>query len=293
MNNIKEINFKNFKWIDITNPQFEQLSVIADTYKLDIFQIKDSLQHGHLPKFERGNSYNFMILRAFVAAENDKSATIGEVTNKIAFFYNENELITIHRAHFDFLEIKETDFKRPTNLMLNIINRIIHTFEEPSIRHSTKIDDVEKTLFLKGFTKISVKELYVQKSQSRVAKKLLQIMNEVIGKLEVDKESATELQDIKDKLINLILINDEVSEDANNLMNSYHSMAATHTNDVMKLLTAYSVFFMPLTFIVGIYGMNFDFMPELRWKYGYAYVLGLMALITLFIAWRFRKSRIL
>lgn len=116
-------------------------------------------------------------------------------------------LITIHRAHFDFLEIKETDFDKPTNLMLNIITRIIHSFEAPSMRHSTKIDDAEKTLFLKGFTKISIKDLYFQKSQSRIAKKLLQIMNEVIGKLEVDKESATELQDIKDKLINLILIN--------------------------------------------------------------------------------------
>ena len=121
--------------------------------------------------------------------------------------------------------------------MLAIINRIVHSFEAPSFRHANLIDEIEKTLFLKGISKVSIKELYFQKSQSRIAKKLLQIMHEVVNKLVVDGESATELQDIKDLLFNLILINEEVVEDANNLLNSYHSMAAAHTNDVMKFLT--------------------------------------------------------
>ena len=293
MNNIKEVVFNNFKWIDITNPQSTQLSNIAETYNLDIFQIQDALQHGHLPKFERGNSYNFMILRAFVAGEKDQSATIGEVTNKIAFFYNDSELITIHRAHFDFLEIAKADFEKPTHLMLHIISRIVRSFEAPSVRHGNLIDNVEKTLFLKGIAKVSIKDLYFQKSQSRIAKKLLQIMHEVVNKLEVDAQSATELQDIKDLLFNLILINEEVTEDANNLMNSYHSMASSHTNGEMKFLTVYSAFFMPLTFIVGIYGMNFDYMPELHWKYGYLFAIGLMVATSLVVAWRFRDKKIL
>lgn len=293
MNNIKEVVFKNFKWIDITNPHIDQLSEIAETYKLDIFQIKDALQHGHLPKFERGNSYNFMILRAFVASDKDQSATIGEVTNKIAFFYNDKGVITIHRAHFEFLNFEGSSFNTPTHLMLSIINRIVHTFEAPSIRHSTDIDDVEKTLFLKGISKVSIKNLYFQKSQSRIAKKLLQIMHEVVNKLVVEKELETEMQDIKDKLFNLILIYEEVSEDANNLMNSYHSMAESHTNEIVKSLTVYSAFFLPLTFIVGVYGMNFEFMPELHWKYGYPFAIGIMVLVCLFIVWRFRGKKII
>jgi magnesium transporter len=69
------------------------------------------------------------------------------------------------------------------------------------------------------------------------------------------------------------------------------SFAAQKTNDVMKVLTIFSVFFMPLTFIVGIYGMNFEFMPELKQKWGYPIVLIVMAIVTGVIYQWFRKKK--
>ncbi len=74
-------------------------------------------------------------------------------------------------------------------------------------------------------------------------------------------------------------------------MNLYMSFAAQKTNDVMKVLTIFSVFFMPLTFIVGIYGMNFEFMPELKQKWGYPIVLIVMAIVTGVIYQWFRKKK--
>jgi magnesium transporter len=82
-----------------------------------------------------------------------------------------------------------------------------------------------------------------------------------------------------------------VLEDVNNLMNLFLSLSAQKTNDVMKVLTIFSVFFMPLTFIAGIYGMNFEFMPELRQKWGYPGVLLLMVLVALFIYVYFKKKK--
>lgn len=73
-------------------------------------------------------------------------------------------------------------------------------------------------------------------------------------------------------------------------MNLYMSFAAQKTNDVMKVLTIFSVFFMPLTFIVGIYGMNFDFMPELNQKWGYPAVILLMVIITVIIYQWFKRK---
>ena len=62
-------------------------------------------------------------------------------------------------------------------------------------------------------------------------------------------------------------------------------------NQIMKILTAVSVIFMPLTFIVGVYGMNFDIMPELRWKYGYFLVITIMFFVVIGMVFYFRKKK--
>jgi magnesium transporter len=71
----------------------------------------------------------------------------------------------------------------------------------------------------------------------------------------------------------------------------YFSSQSHRMNEIMKILTAVSVIFMPLTFIVGVYGMNFDVMPELRWQYGYFLVLGAMFLIVLLMVFYFRNKK--
>jgi magnesium transporter len=82
-----------------------------------------------------------------------------------------------------------------------------------------------------------------------------------------------------------------VLEDVNNLLNISVAFAAQRTGEVMRILTVFSVFFMPLTFIVGIYGMNFEFMPELKERWAYPAVLILMAIVAGFIFWWFRKKK--
>ena len=248
MENIKETVYDNFKWIDIVQPQKDQLEKIADDNKLDYFQITDSLEHGHLPKFEKLADYNFVILRAYVGGNNDKYSTIKELSNKIAFFFNDQKIITIHRANFEFLENINQKFNNTNQLLLFIINKMVETFVQPSIWHSNKIDEVEKAVFLRDYTKISLEDLYFQKSQTRISKKLLLISQDVINKITVGDESKTALQDVKDQILSLIHIYDEVAEDANNLMKTYLSFTAKKSNDVMKLLTTFSVFFLPLTF---------------------------------------------
>ena len=111
--------------------------------------------------------------------------------------------------------------------------------------------------------------------------------------MQVKDEQRTAKQNIKDHLLSLILSYDEVLEDANNLLNSFHSVNAQKNNDVMKLLTVFSAFFLPLTFIAGIYGMNFEIMPELKWRMSYFATLGLMLLISVIIFLWFKRKKIL
>jgi len=293
LSNIRETKTENYTWIDITNPLKSELDDIADLYKIDYLLVVDCLEYGHLPKIEKLPNYEFFILRAYTANENEKVSTVGELSNKIAFFLYEKKLITIHRANFDFLEIVETNKNSIYDLLIEIIDFIIQSYTAPSLWHSKIIDDVEKVLFLKNGHKISLEDLYFQKSETRISKKLLILTQNILNQLIIPDDKKTALQDIKDKLVNLILVYDEVQEDAHNLMNTYLSVAAQKSNDVMKLLTIFSAFFLPLTFIAGIYGMNFDIMPELRYKFGYFFVLLFMLTIALIIFIWFKKRKII
>jgi len=290
---ILERQFQNFVWIDIIHPNKAHLDTIANDYNLDLFQIRDSLEIGHLPKFEKNDTYNFLILRAFTADSTDRITNINELSNKIAFFYNDNRIITIHRTNFPFFENIPDSFPSSDNFLVFIIHKMVNTFNEPSINLSNKIDSIEKFIFLKENSKISLEDLYYQKSQTRISKKVLQITQNVIGQIDVDDFTKTALQDIKDQLLSLILVYDEVLEDTNSLLNTYMSINANKSNNVMKLLTVFSAFFLPLTFIVGIYGMNFDHMPELKWDLGYYFALGLMIVISIIIFLWFKRRKII
>lgn len=156
-----------------------------------------------------------------------------------------------------------------------------------------QIEEVEKTIFLKDYSKVSLEDLYFLKTQTRITKKLLHLFQNVINHIEVSDENKTALQDIKDSLVSLILNYDEVLENANSLLNTYHSVNSQKSNDVMKLLTIFSAFFLPLTFVAGIYGMNFDHMPELRWDIGYYLTLSVMLVIIIVIFVWFKRKKII
>ena len=294
--NILEKQFKSFHWIDIEKPSTQQLEEIAIKFDLEIFPVKDALEPGHLPKIEKIKDFDFIILRAYTANEYDNISTVEELSNKVAFFYNENQLITIHRTPFPFLKkVFEQDLKYNSvyELLIPIFKQIILTYSVPSQWQTNQIDEVEKTIFLKKEYKISLEDLYFQKAETRISRKLLLLTQNVINQVVVPQESSSELQDVKDNLIKLILEYEEAMENAVNLMNTFMSVTAQKNNDVVKLLTVFSAFFLPLTFIVGVYGMNFDFMPELRWQYGYLYVIFFMIFVSVIIYSWFKRKNII
>jgi magnesium transporter len=288
-----KIQFDNFVWIDICLPDNESLDKIAEEYKLDYFQIKDSIEKGHLPKFEKQPNYDFLILRAFTSTIEQGATTIEELSNKIAFFYNEKKLITIHRSQFIFLDTNNRIYKNPEAILIYLIDKMVATYQPPLNELDEKISTIEKTIFLKDYSKVSLEDLYFLKTQTRITKKLLQLFQDVINQVVVSEAAMTALQNIKDKLLSLILNYDEVQENANNLLNTYLSVNAQKSNDVMKLLTIFSAFFLPLTFVAGIYGMNFENMPEVKLQTGYFMTLGVMAVIAIIIFFWFKRKKIM
>ncbi len=290
---VTEKVFESFKWIDIENPIKEDLEKINKEHGLNYYLIKDSLEKGHLPKFEKNNHVDFYIFRAYTSDIQFKIDEVGEMSNKIAFFLFDDKLITIHRAQFSFLNIQEVQQIKMNELFLRIVKSMIETFQKPTIDLANKINDIERIIFLKDYRAVVLEELYFIKSQSRILKKVLQITQSVIEQSSQMLTPSSQLQDIKDNLLQLLTYNEESVENANQLMSTYLSISDQKNNEVVRLLTIFSAFFLPLTFIAGVYGMNFNFMPELNWKRGYFFSLALMFIVVVIIYIWFRRKRIL
>jgi magnesium transporter len=290
---VKEKIFDSFTWIDIEDANKKELEVIASKYNLSYFLMKDSLDIGHLPKYEQLHKHDFFIFRAYTSNINLNIDEIGEMSNKIAFFIFEDKLITIHRAHFSFLNIHEEKHIKISELFLRIVGYMIESFKKPTIELSNKITQIEKTIFLKDYRVVLIEELYFIKSQARILKKIISITESIILQTQDKYKVSYIFQDIQDQLLNLLTINEESLENSTQLMNTYLSLSDQKNNEVVRLLTIFSVFFLPLNFIAGIYGMNFSFMPELTWKLGYVFALSLMAIVVIVIYLWFRRKRIL
>jgi len=290
---VTEKIFESFKWIDIENPNKNDLEKITSQYHLNYYLIKDSLERGHLPKYEKTYKIDFFIFRAYTSNVSLNIDEIGEMSNKIAFFILEDTLFTIHRAHFKFLNIHEEKHIKIQELFLRIVSSMMETFSKPTQDLSSKITDIEKTIFLKDHRQVLLEELYFIKSQSRILRKVLHITQNVIEQVAEKYQQSYQYQDIKDQLLNLLTINEESVENANQLMTTYLSISDQKNNEVVRLLTIFSAFFLPLTFIAGVYGMNFDSMPEVKWKYGYLFSLILMLLVVILIYLWFRRKKIL
>jgi magnesium transporter len=289
-------SFPNFEWIDIQNPNEHEIKELKKEYHLDGFHIDDSIERGHLPKVEVSNGNHFVILRAFTGKKNENLSTIEEISNKIAFFFDEKRLITIHRASFHFLNYQEKDAYQSLTVydfVIQLFSSIIDTYSEPALWQGNQIDEIEKIIFLKDYSNISLEDLYFQKAEARVSKKLLLISQDVLKEIKFPETYSPAIENIQDNLKKLILEYDEALEDAHNLMHTFMSVAAQKNNDVVKLLTVFSAFFLPLTFIVGLYGMNFKYMPELDWRYGYFMVIFSMIIMSVFIYIWFKVKKIL
>ena len=135
-----------------------------------------------------------------------------------------------------------------------------------------------------------LESLYFIKRKAALSIKLLTLSLEPINGIVATPETDASLQDVKDHHLKIVTLYNQILDDVTNLMNIYISFSSQKTNDVMKILTIFSVFFIPITFKVGIYGMNFEYMPELSKRWGYPIVLIIMAVVTVIIYQWFKKK---
>jgi magnesium transporter len=291
----KEADF-GFEWIDVVNTTREELQQMAVKYALHPASVADALQPEHLPKFEKIGEVAFIITRFWAPDDDKESDTIQELTNKVAIFYTKQLVITIHRHPLAFLDKLQTELidTHKCNSTFHLLNRIIRatlfSFDGPANVLSKEIEFYETQVFLADKTPQILKGMYHLRRKLDVTKRLLLLSKDILEHIDDPARPDPETRDTSDLFIRLATLYDTMFENANQLLNIYFSLSSHRVNEVMRVLTIFSVFFLPLTFIAGIYGMNFEFMPELHWKMGYPAVMIFMALITFGIYVWFRRK---
>ncbi len=295
--NLSGDNCTNYEWIDLLAPEHGEVHEIATKYGLHEESVNDCLQPGHLPKFERFKGYTFIILRVYYPEKDEEADTVQELTNKIAIFISDTFIITLHRNEWKPLQQISEEFvtsgecKNPAHVLTEIVNAALHSFDEPGTRLTKHIEFYEEQVFLKERNVSFLKGLYFIKRKLDVIKRLLLLSHDIIDKIDPRDGSNAYTRECRDLYVKQQSIYDSLLEQTNQLLNIYFNISAQRTNETMRVLTIFSVFFMPLTFIVGVYGMNFQFMPELKQTWGYPAAMALMAIVTMLVYVWFKKKK--
>lgn len=258
----------SYTWIDITRPGKDELHEIAQKYGLLEQSVHDSLQADHLPKYERLKDYTFSILRLYSSDDDIEADTVQELTDKIAVFIGESFIITIHRKEWHMLDdvnenhVQTGNCKTPSHVFIEILKAGLQSFEDPARKLTASIENYEERIFLKDKKKPILKGLYFLKRKVDVIRRILLLSYDIIEHIDPEKSSTAYTRDVRDLYIKQQSIFDSLSENTNQMLNIYFNISAQKTNETIRVLTIFSVFFLPLTFIVGIYGMNFEYMPN-------------------------------
>jgi magnesium transporter len=286
-----------FTWIDVIAPTPEELQELATRHGLPATAVEDCLDPEHLPKYERFNDSAFLILRVHDPAAPRSAGTVQELTRKIALFMRPELALTVHRVDLPGIAAVRERFSGPAAeqcsavaLMSALVKETLNSYDKPLQQSEDEIDAFEEALFRPELATPPLERIHVLKRRVSLIKRMLWQTQGVIVRMTPSGERTQPVyQDLRENTESYHFWADQLQEDLNNLLGMHVTMASHRTNEVMRVLTVFSAFFLPLTFIVGVYGMNFVHMPELAKRWGYPAVLVLMALVCLVIFIWFRR----
>ncbi|NUM59275.1 MAG: magnesium and cobalt transport protein [Bdellovibrionaceae bacterium] len=301
------LSLKNSQWLDVVDPNRNELSEIAEKFELNLKTLETCLDPEHLPKFEIHDSFTFLIIRIYDPHKKSTADTIQDLTTKLALLITKNLILTVHRLDQDFIKTfrakveKNGDNLMAKDLIKEIITQSIMSYDAPLTDLESKVEAFEQNVLrIKTLNKI-LKDGFILKRRASVFKKILKLSIDIINKLVSKTDLNTnDFQDLRDSMDTLLFYSEDVLENVNNLIHLHIALtsqkindASFKTNEVMRTLTVFSIFFLPLNFIAGVYGMNFENIPELKHPFGYYYTIFAMVIISAIVLWWIKRKGLL
>jgi magnesium transporter len=292
-------------WVNVDGlGDAETIRKIGEVFGLHPLALEDVLNVHQRAKCEHYGSHTFIVLR--MACQN---ATLE--TEQVSIFFGERFVITFQEGieGDSFGPVRDRLRKGgglsrrsgPDYLAYALIDAVVDHYFPVIERFGEHLDALEDSVILSP-TQQTLNQIHQVKRDLLTLRKAFWPLRDAVNTLirdpipHVSEETRIYLRDVHDHVIQVIDIVETYRELGSGLMDVYLSSVSNRMNEVMKVLTLMATIFIPLTFIAGVYGMNFDpekspwNMPELRWFYGYPFSLGLMFVTAVILLFFFRRK---
>lgn len=282
-------------WINLDGVgDVELMKEISSHFSFNGLMTEDIMNTEHLPKSEEYEEHLFMTLKmVWLDKHNDNIEIIKE---HISLVLGDNYVITFQDSVegdvFNSVRQRITSGKGQIRkkgadyLFYVLADNIIDHFFLVMEYIREEIDSLEDYILSHPYEKMNEGIIVLRRKVSELRKMIYMIHEAVKNIISeetdfIDTSTSPYLKDLLDHTQHLNMNFDSFRDHISNIMDMYMSNMSNNLNNIMKTLTIFSLFFVPLTFLAGIYGMNFQYMPELGAKWGYPLILGTMLLITM------------
>lgn len=283
---------EGFYWIDA---DVEDLAELQPLFSLHDLAVEDTQsEEEQRPKIEIYENHYFIVVNSI--RFDDEEIFL----RALNIFLGRHFIITVTKQKIHELRavkplLWEDEVNTPDRFLYILIDLVTDNYFTVGDRIETRIDQLEEDILMHT-KKSHLNEIIGLRSEILWLKKVLGPQKEVINTLNkkdlrlIDDQLQKYFSDIYENAVKISETFETYRDLMSNLREAYQSSIANRANEIMRVFTAMTTIFMPLTVITGIYGMNFEFMPELKWKYSYYAVIGLMIFLGSAMYYLFRKK---
>lgn len=263
------------KWIDVLEPTAELMGRLAERFQLHRLAVEDCLHLDQRPKLEEYPHHQFIVLQGFSCGTEVTELTLHEQH----FFLSQDWLISVHALKLPSHDavvrrVKEDPagtLGRGVDVILYLLTDALVDAQFPILDDfSDELDDLEDAIFAEPSPE-QLQRIFQLKRALVTLRRVLSPQRDVVGMLsrrgipQIQEKTTLYFRDVYDHLVRLYEQIDSSRDVVGNVMDGYLSMVANRTNDISKQLTIFATLFLPLSFIVGFFGQNFDQLTGRGW----------------------------
>ena len=287
-----------FVWVALRDASDDELHQMQQEFDLHELAVEDA-RHGHQrPKMEEYGDTVFVVMQLLETEHGEER--VGEV----AIFVGSNFVLSVRsRNSQNFLGVRERCEHEPEQLrhgagfvFYALMDAAVDRYFPLLDAIETELDGIEERIFEHGSARLNIERLYVLKRRATVLRHAVAPLLEVTGKLHGGRVPAVcattqeYFRDVHDHLARINSAIDAIRDTIATAIQVNLSMVTIEESETTKRLAAWAAIFAVSTALAGIWGMNFEHMPELKWAYGYPMALALIASAGGFLYWRFRRT---
>jgi len=289
-------------WVNINGlHELDIIEKIGNNFQMHPLTLEDIVNTGQRPKYEDFDQYILVALKMLMFDEEKKEI----ISEQVSLVFGSNFVISFQEKEGDvFNPIRERirnakgRIRRmgPDYLAYSLLDAVVDNYFSILEKLSEKIENMEEELVTNPRPQ-TMQAIHNLKKDTISLRKSVWPLREVVGSLErsesklIKKGTHIFLRDVYDHTIQAIDTIETFRDMISGMLDIYLSSVSNRMNEIMKVLTIFAAIFIPLTFIAGIYGMNFEFMPELKWKWGYFALLGFMAVVGFGMLFHFKRKK--